>query len=272
MKTLNNKYNFLRPLKAKNLIRLGREEDGGYVVEKSIIKNCNILISFGLGSDWSFELDFIKSNKSAKIYVYDYTVSIYSYLSQVFKHLRRFLTFRSSFIILLKNILLLKNYLNFLLIKQIFFFKEKITYPVKKTKSESDIKKVFSRIPKESEVILKVDIEGSEYELIDQILYYSDRIKMIILEFHWLDKKEKNFIKSVKKIQNKFNIIHLHGNNHLDKLKNGLPKVIEMTFVNKGQKINIIKKFVTKFPIQGLDFSNNPLRKDLEFCFKRNKY
>ena len=34
---LEKKYNFLRPIKTDNLIRLGREMDGGYIVDYNII-------------------------------------------------------------------------------------------------------------------------------------------------------------------------------------------------------------------------------------------
>ncbi len=61
---LNKKYSFLKPIKNPNLARIGRNEDGGYVVDFEIIKKCNTLITFGLGPDWSFELDYIKKNSN----------------------------------------------------------------------------------------------------------------------------------------------------------------------------------------------------------------
>ena len=60
------KYNFLRPIKNENLVRLGRNADGGYVVDKNVVENTNHLVTFGLGPDWSFELDYIKLNNKSK--------------------------------------------------------------------------------------------------------------------------------------------------------------------------------------------------------------
>ena len=60
--SVDKKYSLLKPIKSSNLIRLGRNSDGGYVVNSEIIKKTNTLISFGMGSDWSFELDYIKKN------------------------------------------------------------------------------------------------------------------------------------------------------------------------------------------------------------------
>ena len=146
------------------------------------------------------------------------------------------------------------------------FYREKITYPIK-NKIDADIKKVFSRIKNNSEVILKCDIEGNEYLIIDQILDYSNRINMLIFEFHWLDKRENLFVESVKKLQSKFEIIHIHANNHFQTLKNGLPIILEITLLNKKFSPNKIE-YVDNFPIKDLDFPNNPFLKDIEFSFK----
>ena len=62
---VDKKFNLLKPIKKSNLLRLGRNSDGGYVVNLDAIKKCNILISFGMGSDWSFELDYIKKNNNS---------------------------------------------------------------------------------------------------------------------------------------------------------------------------------------------------------------
>ena len=69
MELVDKKYNFLKPIRTSNLIRLGRNLDGGYVVDFEIVKKCNTLITFGLGPDWSFELDYIKKNKEITIYI-----------------------------------------------------------------------------------------------------------------------------------------------------------------------------------------------------------
>ena len=113
MKPLDKKYNFIRPIKTSNLSRLGSKYDGGYVVDSEIIKNCNTLISFGLGPDWSFELDYMKKNKDIKIYIYDHTVSSFPYIKDILKYFRRFITFRTtrkSVTIRLKDFLSYKDF------------------------------------------------------------------------------------------------------------------------------------------------------------------
>ena len=86
---------------------------------------------------------------------------------------------------------------------------------VKKIINHNDInlKKIFQKIHNNKN-LLKIDIEGSEYEIIDDIISHSSKIKMLIVEFHWIKKKKKLFVKSIKKLKNKFDIIHLHANNY----------------------------------------------------------
>ena len=160
MTKVDKKFNFLKPIKNPNLIRLGRNHDGGYVIDSSIIKKCNTLISFGLGSDWSFELEYIKRNKNVKIYLYDHTVSAYPYIKDILKYGKRFLTLRSKYKDVLIRLKYLNDYNRFLKSKNITFFKEEITFP-SDSRKKADIHKVFSRIETDEEVILKVDIEGS---------------------------------------------------------------------------------------------------------------
>ncbi len=264
---MEKKYNFLIPIKNKDLIRLGREADGGYVVDKNVVQKTDYLVSFGLGSDWSFELDYIKLNGKVKITMYDHSVSIYPYLKQILKYLRRLITFRSKLSDLKERVSQLKNYLNFLNLSNVNFYPEKIIFPTQ-NKNDTDIDKVFSRIPNNEKIILKIDIEGGEFKIIDEILKYKSRINKLIFEFHWLNINEDKFIKSVKKIKESFNIIHLHGNNHCEKLSSGLPIALEITFINKEiQKDN--GEYVNSFPNKSLDFPNNPYKEDLSFSFSK---
>ena len=108
------------------------------------------------------------------------------------KYFRRFITFRASLESVATRVKYLYNYRKFLNSKNVNFFKEKITFPIQ-NKIDTDIKKVFSRIDNPEDVILKIDIDGSEYKIIDEILKYSNRIEMLIFEFHFIDDKEFSF-------------------------------------------------------------------------------
>ena len=268
METIDKKYNFLKPIKTSNLKRLGRNADGGYVVDYEIIKNTKTLITFGLGPDWSFELDYIKLKNDIQIYIYDHTVSSLPYVKEIIKYFRRFITFRASLESLTTRIKYLYNYKKFLNLKNVNYYKEKITFPIK-NKIDTDIDKAFSRISDEEEVVLKCDIDGGEYDVIDEILKYSKRIKMLIFEFHLVDNKEEAFSNAIKKIKDEFDIIHIHGNNHFSKLDTGLPLIPEITLINKKYSPKKID-YITNFPIKDLDYPNNPYKEDLVFNFENN--
>jgi len=48
-----------KPQNKYNLIRLWRDNDGGYLIEENSLLEANSLLSFGLSYDWSFEKKFL---------------------------------------------------------------------------------------------------------------------------------------------------------------------------------------------------------------------
>jgi hypothetical protein len=94
---------------------------------------------------------------------------------------------------------------------------------------------------------------------------------MMIFEFHWIDKKKDLFLEKIRKIQEYFSIIHIHGNNHFDFLddESNIPIILEVTFVN-NRNIILNKKNSSStsfFPVANLDQPCCPLKDDLYFHF-----
>ena len=56
-----------------DLIRLGSDNDGGYLVDPKSIENSAALLALGIGRNWSFEKDFIE-RKKVKVHAYDYSI------------------------------------------------------------------------------------------------------------------------------------------------------------------------------------------------------
>ena len=81
MNYIDKKFDFLKPIKNENLIRVGSEKDGGYIVDSNLIKNNDCLLSLGMGDDWSFELDYLKKNDNGIINIYDHTINIFNFLA-----------------------------------------------------------------------------------------------------------------------------------------------------------------------------------------------
>ena len=274
-------YNFLKPTKFNDLIRIGNKYDGGYIVPESLLKETDGLISFGYGYDPSFEYEYIKlTNKN--VFIYDYSCSSYYLIKLFLKYLKRFLLLRKK----MKDVALhfenLKKHINFLRNKKINYQKKKIV--PNKTKSS----KVFAPTHSAGEVpfissevtvdhifknsnlkklILKCDIEGTEYLIIDDILKHYERIDIITMEFHWVDKSLKDFEESIKKILKYFTIVHIHGNNHYQFVENiNIPIIPEITFVKKEYITE--RNDLNEFPVKDLDNPNNRFVEDLFFHFK----
>jgi len=249
-----------------HLIRLGTPGDGGYVICSESVKNSNKLLSFGISDNWSFESDFLERNSLATIDCYDFSISFSIFLEKTAKTLVKFLIRRVSIKELLINLILPFKYFKFFR-GNIKLFREKVTFPVFSV-IDSSIEKIFGRIDS-NYVYLKIDIEGSEYRVIPDILSRSSRICGMSIEFHDVYFLRSKFIDCLKLITEKFDIVHFHGNNFgFLSPEDGIPDVIEFSFVPKGSHKNIVNQLDT--PIRDLDFPNNPFRSDYFFSLEEN--
>ena len=254
---------YLKPfhVNKSNLIRIGPKTDGGYIVDKRILGKTNILVTCGLNDDWEFEKEFVKKNKDVPIIAFDHTVNKDFWIKR----------FKKDFISLLflkklkiNKILDVFKYIDYYL----FFRKNKIHYEKKivsksKNKNQISIPEILKPL---NSVILKVDIEGYEYDILEDITKKSEKIISLIIEFHNLNKnlnKIENFISKNKSLK----LIHIHGNNFKGTDLNGNPNDIELTFVNR-EKINVSdEKTERKYPIIGLDYKNLKGKDDINLKF-----
>lgn len=126
---------------------------------------------------------------------------------------------------------------------------------------------ITEAIGNEKNIVLKIDIEGDEYKILNEIIVNLKRINLLVIEFHDLQnniKKVEDFIKK-SKLKN----IHINANNYSMVYKNGLPQVIEMTMINpKKFKIKNIKT-KRNYPIKGLDFKNRKRGPAIQIAFSK---
>jgi hypothetical protein len=81
-------------------------------------------------------------------------------------------------------------------------------------------------------IFLKLDIEGAEYDLLDDIILNSSCLNGICIEFHDIDKLHnleamRNFIKNLN-----FKLIHFSVND-CSITKDGFPNIIELSLMPK---------------------------------------
>ena len=67
---------FLKPKKTYKLERIGKDNDGGYLIGSNSIKRTKNLISLGIHDDWSFEKQIFEFNNDIKVFCYDDQTSI----------------------------------------------------------------------------------------------------------------------------------------------------------------------------------------------------
>ena len=223
-----------QPFYCEDLIRLGKINDGGYLVNKQDVMNSRNLLSLGIGEDWSFERDFISLN-DCNLSAYD------SSLNQTR---------------MLNNKTLLDSY-------NTFFTGNK--FHVEKNIGVSTNELTLNEVSTENNTFLKCDIEGAEYEILYDLIKNTKQYTGMVLEFHNINKPGNfhNLINFISKVDHK--IIHIHINNYFYyKTDNGcVPDIIELTF-SSSPNVSLERNITLP---NKLDMPNNPEDKEFKILF-----
>lgn len=242
---------FLKHSSADDLVRVGRGNDGGYVVSESDIRNSDILLSLGIGDDWSFEEQFV-SIKDVPVLAYDGSVSSRlirkRYVRSIFHFWKplKFLYRRRFY----------KAYSNFFSGTRRHF--EKFV-GLSTAPNHVSLASILETLTSDN-IFLKIDIEGDEYRLLADILANQARLTGLVIEFHDCDlhlERIKDFVSS-----SKLKLVHIHANNYSPLDKDGLPLVLELTFSSNAE---VLTKTAT-YP-HPLDLPNDPQSEDILVCF-----
>lgn len=221
-------------------IRIGNERDGGYIVNELITNHSKKLISIGMGGEDTFERQWFEKYHTP-IEAYDGTYPCGQLCNMYKEHVN----------------------------KKIFYVHHNVGY-------EDKLIPLNSIVDGKADTLLKVDVEGAEYKIFDEVELHN--VSGLILEVHDLHLQEHQN-KLIDLIQNNFSellLFHVHGNSwgntfSLNLTGTGIrwlqvqnfPHVLELCFVNK--------KFVESysldrgtFPVHGLDVSNKADAPDVE--------
>ncbi len=259
----------LRPVVFDDLVRLGNTHDGGYVLPRAILEGSDALVTCGLALEWTFELEYRKLFSQKPIWAFDYTVDPKHYYKRFLTGLKRLPMLRKgAFRDLMRSYArqrefdrLFNGITGIFRPKRIFNRIEQVSYDI-------TLPQVFGAIRGESRLIAKIDIEGSEYRIIDDLLDFKHMVTCILLEFHDTEPFREPFLKALAKLQDAYVLAHLHGNNYVGAASDGLPEVLELTLVRKDLVSNSsAAKLRSHLPLPGLDFPNHPDRPDFHFDF-----
>lgn len=205
-----------RPVPAGNLVRLGAQHDGGYVVSTRAVAASRLLLSMGLNDDWRFERAF-REMGGARIICFDHSVTLRFWGLYTLKQAVR-LRLGQAFRYL--------AYRSFFGSKDVQHRRLKIGYDGPGGVSLATL----LREEKEEGIFLKVDIEGSEYRILDDIVANRHRFTGIVMELHDVDLhrgRVERFLAGLKG----FTIVDLHANNYGGRDGDGDPLVLEVSLI-----------------------------------------
>nr|BDD43761.1 hypothetical protein 3 [Paracoccaceae bacterium] len=207
---------------ASDLVRIGRDNDGGYLVSKSDIEKSDVLIGLGINDDWSFERDF-KKITNVELFAYDASISQKHFIKQFIKSLVR-----------IDNPKVALNRIKTILSYRHFFSKsnnhhiQKFVGLETEDKIHCTLKQILDDLMYNN-IFLKIDIESSEYRLLETLISYQKRLSGLVIEFHDCDLHLEAITSFIKRF--KLNLVHVHANEGAPiRATDGLPLVLELTF------------------------------------------
>lgn len=203
----------------ENLLRFGRDQDGGYVVDVSI--EYNNLLSFGIADDISFETDFVNHYPNCSVVCYDPSIEK---LPGPLKNSK--------------------------------FFKIGLAKKTQKDYFSLNDIIISQNIDPHLSNFIKMDIEGYEWEVIEHNLNDLITFDNFVLEFHFYERPPNQIflfpftlykrLKLLRKLKMHFDIYNVHFNNapRIIKFSNFLfPECVEISFINKrNPKLKLLNK------------------------------
>ena len=103
-------------------------------------------------------------------------------------------------------------------------------------------------------VFVKMDIEGSEYEVVPDIVAHHQRINGVAVEFHYIDRDPSRFNAAIARLRERFQIVHIHASDAGDYAEaTGYPAFLEITFLNRTLFSGPPRPTGATYPRAGLD-------------------
>ncbi len=230
------------PLK---LQRIGRLNDGGYIVAQKSFEKADALVGYGIADDSSFEDEFSETFKKNS-YGFDCGIKESPSKSKYF------------------------TFIDECIGSDAFIWGNESSQKI-----SSFAKQIAKLNLQDKALFIKMDIEGAEYDTMPDILAHQAQITGIVLEIHadhegTIEKAGQLLVE----LRKNFVLIHVHGNNcsllHFkSKHINGeMPSVFEASFIHKNLVTNIEVAQDQSHP-KAVDSPNCKLP-DVQFTLRRS--
>lgn len=209
----------LEPKSRSGVIRLGRSNDGGYVVCRDAIKNSSCLLSLGINDDWSFE-EAYRKQVNKPIIAYDGSISEKLFRQRFYKCLLSGYQIKNA----VRFFRIWMNFRKF--IRESMFYEQFIG--ITDFENYVSLSDVLTDLGIAEGIFLKIDIEGYEYRILDDIIDNKSCFVGVAIEFHDVDlhiEKIKTFVQEFGQ-----EIISINVNNYSPVTASGTPLTMEIGF------------------------------------------
>jgi hypothetical protein len=215
------------------LARLGRENDGGYVVPLRAIMQSDYLLSFGLSLDWTFEEQFTALAPRKGVHCYDHTITR-GHVLRLGGIAAMKAAIGSAPRKRLRSVERALSYIRFFSHRRVRHFPLAIEAR-DSTQSRSFETALDILSSGAGDAFLKCDIEGGEYAIADQISRRQGSLTGLAIEFHDIASDAARFHAVLDQLMSDFIIVHIHANNSVPLGRNGLADVLEVSFLNRSR-------------------------------------
>ncbi len=185
------------------------------MVSLADVRRSDLLLSFGLGDDWSFECAF-HGLSPVPIRAYDGSTNRKLFYRAAWQALKR-LRLRDA----LGH---LRNYRDF----KRFFVSDRVH--VRKFVGSPfylPLDEVIRGVA-ERNIFVKMDIEGSEYRCLDALVEHQHLLTGVVIEFHDVDLHLDRIVHFIERFR--LRLIHVHANNCAPVTAAGVPVALELSF------------------------------------------
>lgn len=257
---------WLAPVECE-LVRLGRDGDGGYVLAAESLRRSKALISLGIATEWSFDSEFLASKRGVEYIACDrgtgFVVNLVSAARSVLKPSDWGNVTRSGRVAF--RFLKLVPPAPFSNKRR--FYRKWVRSAVVDQKRDILFGSVFDSLRSRKGVLLKMDIEGGEYEIIPEIARIERQnpgtFTGLVMELHDVLAREKELSSVMKQLLACFEIVHVHVNNCVP-ASGDFPDFIEVALAPKDWLRD--RKRLSR-PNHGLDSPNESALPDVDLIF-----
>jgi hypothetical protein len=258
-----------RPRQFPDLTRLGRDHDGGYVLPRRIVTASRALLSLGVAADWTFEEAALGLVPGLAITCVDGTTGPAVIRARVRSELWRVL----SRLRIGRALQIARDLGKPRAFEQFFAVHRFVPALVAPAAGPglatlADLLGEVRAATPDGRVLVKMDIEGAEYDVLAASRGLWTHVAGLIIEFHALDRHWADFEREMAALAQDFVIAHVHGNNNDGCIPGSrVPLTLELTLVHRMLVESDLPPAPGPFPLAGLDQPCKPRHPDLPLDF-----